>query len=93
MALDSTALITVVEYVNLIGIPYPTDASERTRIESAINYASNSINNDLDRTLMSGSTATEIFSGRDYLDKYDIAHYEYVTAQAPIIEIPTPKLY
>jgi len=91
MGLNSNALISVYEYTHFTGETTPLEASQLARYEQLINFVSSTIDNELGRTLMSGSLASEIFDGcGDYIE---FVHDEYITAQAPIVATPSPALY
>ena len=91
MSLNNAALITVDEY--LIYVAEDTDVSEqrRARVEQLINWASQEVETYLDRTMFSGSSASEVFDGYG-LPHVNLQHDRYITNEAPIITDPTPKL-
>lgn len=92
MAIDSTSLITVDEYLIFSGKHLEIDSMERSQIEQDINWASIEVEEYVGRTLISGSAATEIFSGHG-IPHPDMYHHTYITKQSPLMEDPTPKLY
>jgi len=91
MSVATTSLITVDEYLIFLGEGHNVKAERRAQAEQGINWASIQVEDYLGRTLISGSSATEIFDG--FATPHpDLVHFEYVTQQAPIIASPTPKL-
>jgi len=92
MALNTNALITVDEYLITIGSYDAPTPAETSRYEQAINWVSKEAEVYLDRTLVSGSTATEIFDGLGQPHP-ELLHDRYAAENAPFITDPTPKLY
>ena len=92
MSLNTNALITVDEYLVFTGNYDAPTIPEKVRIEQAINWASKQAEVYLDRTLVSGSSATEIFDGLGEPHP-ELLHDRYTAENAPLITSPSPKLY
>lgn len=92
MAVLSTSLITVAEYLRFLGEPSDITSERRGQLEQAIDWASDQVEDYVGRTLISGSSATEIFDGLGEPHP-ELLHDRYTTTNAPLITSPSPKLY